>query len=259
MKLQAIFFILLIFTFHVSVSQKKFKRFNYVDGLAITPILGAGSVAGELGDILLFKPIYGVSVEKGLSEKLNLNIEILGGVMNGSRNEIYNEKFQSDYFQVQLYSSLNLSRLHFDKVKRFELKTYLGMGLIWFHTDVYNVDHGAFLRSTSDGTTKHTTLFQQAGVGVGEKGIYYTRELIIPMGFSFKYDLIEKLSLTGNLGYNYIYNDKFDGTTPYNLTNPTIIGGENSYSNTANDGWLKFSIGLKYMISSFSFENQRGV
>ncbi|PWK29086.1 hypothetical protein LV89_00640 [Arcicella aurantiaca] len=259
MKLHSLLVLFLLFNFHSLFSQKKFKRFNYVDGLSVIPILGVGSVTGELGDVFHFKPVYGIAVEKGFSEKVNLNLEILGGVMNGVDNDIYNAKFQSDYFQVQFYPSLNLTRLYYEKMKRFEIKTYLGIGLIWFHSNVYDVNTGVFLRTTSDGTTKHTALFQQAGVGIGEKGIYYTRELIIPMGCNFKYDLTEKFSLTANLGYNYIYNDKFDATTPYNLTNPTIIGGENSYSNTANDGWLRFSLGIKYIISSFISENQRGV
>jgi hypothetical protein len=65
--------------------------------------------------------------------------------------------------------------------------------------------------------------------------------------------------LTSTVGYNYIYNDKFDGTTPYNLTNPYIVGGINSYSDTANDGWIRISLGMKIIISTNNSENQRGL
>ncbi|MEA5461217.1 hypothetical protein VB796_19290 [Arcicella sp. LKC2W] len=259
MKLHFLLIIFLVSNAHFLFSQRKFKRFNYVDGLSITPNVGIGSVAGELGDIFHFNPVYGITFEKGFSEKVNLSIEVLGGVMKGVDNEIYNAKFQSDYFQVQLYPSLNLSRLYYEKMKRLEIKTYLGVGLIWFHTNVHDSKNDIFLRTTSDGTTKHTTLFQQSGIGIGDKGIYYTRELLIPIGCSINYEVTDKLSFVSNLGYNYIYNDKFDATTPYNLTNPNIIGGEHSYSNTANDGWLRVSIGIKYIISSFISENQRGL
>jgi hypothetical protein len=259
MKLHLLLFILLFYNFHFAISQSKFKRFNYVDGLSVTPNFGLGSVTGELGDVSHFKPIYGINIEKGLSEKINLNAELVGGVLNGTENDIYSAKFQSDFFQIQLYPSLNLSKLIYDKVKRIEFKTYFGIGLIWFHTNVYDLSSGVFLRTTSDGMTKHTTLFQQSGIGVGDKGIYYTRELLIPLGGIVNYEISDKVFLSANLSYNFVYNDKFDGTTPYNLTNPYIIGGVNSYSDTANDGWLKISVGIKYIISSFISENQRGV
>jgi hypothetical protein len=61
------------------------------------------------------------------------------------------------------------------------------------------------------------------------------------------------------LGYNWVYSDKLDGTTPYNLAKPNIIGGVNSYSDTANDGWINLSVGLKYTFSFKNTENQRGV
>lgn len=251
--------ILLFVNISFTFSQRKFKRFNYVDGLSITPNVGIGSIAGELGDILHFNTVYGINLEKGLSEKVNVNFDLVGGVFNGSENKIYNSNFKNEFFQIQFYPTVNLSRLYSDKVQRTEFNTYAGIGLVWFHTNVFDYKSGAFLRTTSDGTTKHTALFQQAGVGVGEKGIYYTRELIVPIGFIVKHELSNKFALIANLGYNFVYNDKFDGTTPYNLANPNIVGGVNSYSDTANDGWLKFSIGIKYIISSLITENQRGV
>lgn len=259
MKLHLLLFMCLLSNFHFAFSQRKFKRFNYVDGLSVTTSLGIGSVVGELGDILYFKPIYGIKIEKGLSEKLNLNLDIVGGTLNGIDNKIYNASFQSDFFQIQLYPTLNLSRLLYDKLHKLEFKTHLGLGMIWFHTNVYDAKNGVFLRTTSDGDTKHTALFQQSGIGIGDKGIYYTRELVIPIGCSVNYELTDKFSFGANIEYNYIYNDKFDATTPYNLTNPYIIGGKHSYSDTANDAWLRFSLGVRYIISTNDSENQRGL
>lgn len=259
MKLHLLLFILFFSNLHLTYSQQRFKRFNYVDGLSVTPNFGIGSVGGELGDILHFKPVFGLNLDKGLSEKVNLNLDFVGGVLNGEGNNIYIANFQSDFFQIQLYSTLNLSRLFYEKRKRLEFKPYLGFGLIWFHTKVYDSKTNIFLRTTSDGSTKHTALFQQTGVGVGEKGIFYTRELVIPFGCNISYTISDKLSLSTSFGYNFVYNDKLDGTTPYNLTNPYIIGGVNSYSDTANDGWFRFSFGIKYIISSFITENARGV
>ncbi len=240
-----------------SYSQRKFKRFNYVDGISISPKIGLGSITGELGDIFSLKPTFGINIDNGITEKVNLGIELTGGKLVGSENSPYFSRFQCEYFQVKAQTSWNISR--YFSTKNFEYKVYGGVGMIWFHTDVYDLKTNNFLRTTADGTTRHTALFQPAGNGIGEQGIYYTRELIIPFGILLKYDFNDKFGLIYDMGYNWISNDKLDGTTPYNLGNPNIIGGKNSYSDTANDGWLNISVGIQYKINSKSSENQRGV
>jgi hypothetical protein len=253
-------YFLIILTFS-SFSQRKFKRFNQVDGFSISPTIGVGSVVGELGDIFTFKSVYGFNVEKGISERINIGLGIIGGTLSGSENQPYFSRFESDYFQVQSIGIINVSRYLNDAYikKNVEFKFYAGIGLIWFHTNVYDLKSGIFLRATADGTTKHTALFQQSGNGIGDVGIYYTRELVLPFGFRIDGKFNENFGFTFNLGYNWVYNDKLDGTTNYNIANPNIIGGINSYSDTANDAWINLSVGFKYIFSFKNSENQRGV
>ena len=131
--------------------------------------------------------------------------------------------------------------------------------MIWFHTKVYDSKTGTLLRATSESGSKHTTLFQSTGNGLGEAGIYYTRELSIPFGFKVDYRLNYNVALNFDIGYNWINNDKLDGTTPYNLLNPIVIAGVNSYSETMNDGWMNLSMGIRYTFSFERSKNQRGV
>ena len=249
---------LLSFCIHITsisfiFSQRKFKQENQVDGISITALMGVGSVVGELGDVLFFKPIYGINFEKGVSEKVNIGIEVVGGNLQGVENKSYLSEFKSDFFQVQTVGTLNISRYFITSYNKnlFELKFYGGVGMIWFHTKVYDSKAGNLLRATSESGSKHTTLFQPTGNGIGEAGIYYTRELIIPFGFKVDYKLNNNVTLNFDVGYNWINNDKLDGTTSYNLLNPTVIAGINSYSETMNDGWINLSVGLKY---TFSFK-----
>ena len=253
-------YVLVCFSFS-SFSQRKFKRFNLVDGFSIIPKIGSSSVVGELGDVFSIRSVYGGNIEKGISETMNIGIEIIGGTLSGSENQPYFSRFESDFFQIQTVGIINISRYtnDFYEKSNLEFKLYAGIGLIWFHTDVYNLKSGSFLRTTADGKTKHTAYFQQSGNGIGDAGIYYTRELVIPFGFRVDSKVNDNLGFMFNLGYNWVYNDKLDGTTPYNLINPNIIGGVNSYSNTANDGWINLSVGLKYTFSLNRTENQRGV
>ena len=261
-KLPFLITIILFLSFQCSIfsQRKRYKTFEQIDGFSITPKLGLASMIGELGEIGTMNPILGIGVEKGISEKFNIGFEIVGGNLSGSENQIYNARFKTDFFQIQTLGILNISQLLNDyKIHDFEIKAYSGGGLIWFHTDVYDFKSGKFLRTTADGTTQHTQLFQQAGAGIGEKGIFYTRELVVPIGLFLDWRFGERLGIVANLGYNWVYNDKLDATNPYSLQNPNIIGGVNSYSETANDGWLNISLGLKYRFKSAKFKLQRGV
>jgi hypothetical protein len=236
------------------------QRIIKTDGFSITPKVGVGSLTGELGELWTINPTIGFCVEKGISEKFNLSLEIIGGNLSGKDSEVYAAKFQNDFFQIQALMFLNLTRFSKNYIKKdFEIKAYTGAGWIWFHTDVYDLKTGNFLRTTADGTTQHTQLFLQSGAGVGEKGIFYTRELVVPIGLFLDWQFGERIGLTTNLGYNWAYNDKLDATNSYNLLNPNIIGGVNSYSETANDGWINVSIGLKYRFKVKKTRQARGV
>ena len=230
------------------------------DGFSITPKLGLGSLVGELGNVWTMNPNLGFNLEKGISEKFNLGLEIIGGNLSGVDDDIYSSRFQTDYFQIQVLGFVNLTRFsnHYSK-HDFEIKAYTGTGMIWFHTNVYDLQSGNFLRTTADGTTQHTQLFQQAGAGVGEKGIFYTRELVVPIGLLSDWQFGDRIGLTANLGYNWVYNDKLDATNSYNLQYPTLIGGVNSYSETPNDGWISLLVGLKYRFHVKKSRQARGV
>ncbi len=235
------------------------KQFSYIDGYSINSSLGMATVTGELGHLGTFNPVISIAVEKGISQKINLALESNFGNLSGYENEPYFSRFKCEFFQSNLLASLNLSRLFEESRRNSIFRPYLGIGMIWFHTDVYDLKSGTFLRTTADGTTRHTSFFQQAGVGVGNKGIYYTRELVVPFGFMTELWLSKRLSTVFDLRYSWVYNDKLDATTAYNLTTPHKIGGVNSYSNTANDGWINLSVGLKYKFVSLRIMKQRGI
>jgi hypothetical protein len=237
------------------------RQITYIDGFSINTRVGVASVTGELGDLFTLKPNFNITAEKGISEKVNLLIDFNSGNLAGSETVPYNSRFDCNFFQVNFISNLHLIRLLDENSlsNNFSFKPYLGLGLIWFHTDVYDLNTGSFLRTTADGTTKHTFLFQQSGFGIGSKGIYYTRELVIPFGFVSEFKLNKRISTLIDLRYSWVYNDKLDATTEYNLKVPNKIGGINSYSNTANDGWLSLSMGIKYKFMSMKIMKQRGV
>ena len=262
MNLKPPFLIAIIFLSNPALifCQNTFSSSHKTDGFSITPKIGLGSLAGELGDVWTMNPNLGFCVEKGISEKFNLGLKIIGGNLSGADKDIYSSRFEADFIQIQTLAFINLSRFSKNvKSRNFEVKAFTGMGMIFFHTDVFDLKSGNFLRTTADGSTYHTQIFQKYGAGVGEKGIFYTRELVVPIGLFLDWQFKERIGLTANLGYNWVYNDKLDATNSYNLQNPNIIGGVNSYSDTANDGWISLSIGLKYRFKVNKSKQARGV
>lgn len=237
------------------------RQISYIDGFSINSRVGLASVTGELGDVFMLRPNFNFSVEKGISEKVNILLDFNTGNLEGREYAPYHARFNCEFFQINFLSNLHLIRLLDDSNLNynFSIKPYLGFGLIFYHTDVYDLKTGSFLRTTADGTSRHTALFQQSGAGVGAKGIYYTRELAVPFGFISEFRLSKRFSTLVDLRYSWIYNDKLDATTEYNLRVPHKIGGINSYSDTANDGWLCLSIGIKYKFMSMKIMKQRGV
>ena len=260
-KLFVVLTISFIYVSSTVCGQRKLKLENLEDGISIIPSVGLGSVVGELGGLFSFRGVYGLNIDKGISEKVNLGIGINGGNLYGSAGDPYYSEFKSDFFQIQNLSIINVSRYFITSYSKnvFELKLYGGISMIWFHSDVFDLKTGKFLRATSEDASKHTTLFQPTGQGIGDPGIFYTRELVIPLGFKVDYKLSDDLALNVDMGYNWVNNDKLDGTTPNNLLQPNVIAGVNSYSNTFNDGWINISLGIKY---TFSFKRSfipRGV
>ena len=164
MNLKPPFLIAIIFLFFPSLifSQHTFSSFHKTDGFSITPKMGLASLTGELGDIWTVNPNLGFCVEKGISEKINLGLEIIGGNLSGSDKDIYSSRFETDFIQIQTLAFLNLSRFSKSvKSHNFEVKVFTGVGMIFFHTDVFDLKSGNFLRTTADGTTYHTQIFQQ--------------------------------------------------------------------------------------------------
>lgn len=258
----ALFSLLLLLSLasKTSLAQKRYApRYSYLDGYSLTATAGIPYIVGELHGIQAFPAIYNLSLEKGFSPKVSGRLTVMSGTAQSQNSAEYYAFAQNNYWGVSIAPVINLTAL-FAREQELRLKCYmsLGIGLLRFHTDVYNTN-GQLLRTTSNNTSRHTPLFQQYGAGSGTSGIYYTREVFVPLTFSCDYKLLPRLYLNTSLGINWISTDKFDGTTPYNLSDPYFVEGPNSYSNTANDGWVNVSIGLKYKFIAQRFIHQRGI
>ena len=88
-KLKSFLIYFLVCSSFISFSQRKFKRFNLVDGFSIIPQIGFSSVIGELGDVFSIKPVYRCNIERGISERINIGVQIIGGKLSGSETLMY--------------------------------------------------------------------------------------------------------------------------------------------------------------------------
>lgn len=256
----AILFLLIVISSGRSFGQKHYsQRYSYLDGYSIKGNIGIPYILGELHGITAIPTISSISLEKGITAKFLGMLTVISGVGQTPFNSEYGAYMKNNYWGFAISPVLNLTEfLSPESDQRMKYYVALGIGLLRFHTDVYDKNN-YLLRTTSNNTSRHTPVFQQYGPGSGLRGIYYTRELFIPFTFSLDYKLLPRLYLNSSLSINWISTDKFDGTTPYNLKDPYFIEGPNSYSNTANDGWLNLNIGIKYKFIAQRFIHQRGI
>jgi hypothetical protein len=252
--------LLLSITISAFCQRRHVHQFRYVDGFSITAQLEVNNLVGELG--AFSQPATGIAItlDKGITEKIHVKSSFQMGYLNGLTYVPYYSTSETNYYQWSISPVVNLTRLFAnDNERRLNIFTSLGIAFIRFHADVYDVYSKQFLRTTSDKTSRHTPIFQPYGQGIGDRGIYYTREMAIPFEILLDWKLAPRIYLSGGLIYNWVSSDKLDGTTPYNLSDRTRIEGVNSYSDTFNDGWYGIKLGIKYKFIAQRFINQRGI
>ncbi len=244
-----------------SFAQKtSYKMYRYIDGFSLTLKAGSHVLLGELGT--WEQPsLYGLlAIEKGISPIFHFKTQFQLGNLLGMNAFPYQAYAQTTYFQWSNMAVINVYQLiKRDNKPEFNLYLSAGLGFLRFHTDVYDLSSGAFLRTTADASSKHTPLFQPYGIGIGNAGIYYTREWSVPVEVTGDWKLLPQVYLNVTFTYNWVTSDKLDGTTPYNLIDRTTTSGQYSYSDTPNDGWIGLSIGIRYKFASLKRMLQRGI
>lgn len=256
--------ILCLVTTSQAQRRKAYGRFEDVDGFSITVKTGLTQAFGELNTPKR-QTLYGVDINRGLTPNISLKLAFETGNLEGEMKSYYNSRFRTDFYQLNLMAILNVGKL-IDEDLPFNWTVGAGLGTIGYNAIAYDLTSGAIQRYTSLGTTngRRTQWFAKYGKGVGEYGIYYTRERTVPLSMAVSYPIGNAINLGLEFRYNFVRNDKLDATSGYDRSDVSKgqaprLWGSLSYSDTPNDQWAYGAVYLTYKLGSNRREYQRGI
>gem|GEM_PF-472408 len=153
----------------------------------------------------------GVSIHKQLSPIFGLSTNFWTGNLNGSKQRIYNAHFESKGFlQGTLNAHMNLKPILFgyNKLKRWKWDIYGGAGFMWYNTTVYQLGSNKsreLIRSNTGASSKTAGEWER-------DGSTYTRDLVIPMGMAFHYEVSPRIDIGLDFTVNHVNTEKLDMT-----------------------------------------------
>ena len=174
----------------------------------------------------------GLSVGKQLTYLFGARFDVGGGNLKGMKRRIYFSYFNANYIQTDISGTVNLKGLLFgpNKLKRWKMDAYAGIGQVWFRSTAYELGTGRIQRRSDDSPTLRTT-----PADLNKKASKYTQEWSIPVGFNTSYELTKNIDLGIDFRLNNVNTEKLDATIGGD--NGSILGGTASgilYANGAS-------------------------
>ncbi|WP_229310947.1 OmpA family protein [Larkinella soli] len=188
----------------------------------------------------------GVSINKQLTHLFGASANFHFGSVMGSKQDLYNAYFRSDFLQGTLTANVNLKSLLMGtrKLKRWKWDVYGGAGLMWFDTRVYSLSTGNMIRYSND-RRDYSSVTQGRWEG---NGSVYTREIVFPVGTAIHYELTPRLDIGLDLGYNMVNTEKLDMTVGgVDNSNPANVFGWKR-GTSAPDKWASLGLAVTYKI-----------
>ncbi|WP_031526716.1 OmpA family protein [Dyadobacter crusticola] len=200
---------------------------------------------------------WGLSVNKQLSPIFGVQIVGYNGRLQGAKdnhlsslsNRTYSATFNSPSFvQVTLDGTMNLNRLllGYKKLLRWKFDAHLGAGIIYYHTDIDWTD----VNTGQPGSFSTNTDASSKTAGKWERnGSVYTREWVVPAGFTLHYELTPRFDLGLDYTHNFVNTEKLDATvgglSDYDTQNGiwTFAKGDSK-----NDSYGMLSLALTYKL-----------
>lgn len=209
---------------------------------------GVYRAAPELGYKEILTGGLGLSINKQLSNLLGVSVLANAGMLSGSKRQLYNAYFRTQFGQVSLLASINLKAMLVgtQRLKHLKWDVYGGVGNIWFDARVYDLNTNRLIRYSNDRPefTAPSTVFWQ-----GSK-TQYTREWAVPVGTVFSYELSPHFDLGLDIMYNNLNTEKLDmtvgSTDPnFNSSPMNIFGFRKGESSLDKYGAVGLSITYK--------------
>ncbi|WP_207506872.1 OmpA family protein [Telluribacter humicola] len=231
-------------------------------------ITGYGGVSRFFGDLSQYDfkrgereditGMWGLSLNKQITPVFGAQLTLFNGSLMGSRmdytslapgetvpvsRDLY---FKSPSFvQATIDGTMNLNRLlfGFNKLRRWKFDAHAGFGVMYFHTDVYDMNTDLLLLSSNTEASSTT-----AGKW-DRNGTIYTREYVVPLGLAIHYELTRRFDIGVDFTINHVNTEKLDLTASDITRHATSQGIFGFYKGESKlDKWGYGAIALTYKL-----------
>ncbi|CAG5073228.1 Peptidoglycan-associated lipoprotein [Dyadobacter sp. CECT 9623] len=143
----------------------------------------------------------GLTLNKQLSYWFGSRLDVSLGNLRGMKRRNYNRYFEGNYFDVSVAGTVNLKGLLMgpNKMKRWKVDAYVGVGQIFYNADAYDLTGGVKLRETGS-----------------------MNDWIVPTGLNVNYEVTKRIDIGLDFRLTHTNSDYLDAT----------FGGD--YDRTAN-------------------------
>ncbi|MFT4033014.1 MAG: OmpA family protein, partial [Siphonobacter sp.] len=222
----------------------------------------------------------GVSINKQLSHIFGVSANFGFGNLSGSKDKmVYIDQtvsdqlsygpnyFKANFLQWNVNAEANIKSLLFGtrKLRRLKVDVFAGIGYLYYNTDVYAIRNYSYLNSRdeiksyvanerirfSNGSKSSTTSGDWEG-----SGTTYSRDLVIPVGLRFLYELSPRFDIGLRYTLNNTFTEKLDMTLGgYDNSLPSeLFSSSNGYNNSfkrgpsSYDKYATFAVELTYKL-----------
>lgn len=268
MKKKNLYVALLCSTLLSYNTQAQNRTYDGPNKMNTWSITGYGGITKFFGDLTQYNGFrrgdreeltgaWGLSLNKQLTPLFGIQLTGYNGRLQGAKDnhqsslsgDTYSATFNSPSFvQLTLDGTLNVNRLllGYNKLRRWKVDAHLGGGIIYYHTDV---DYTNVTKGISGDFSTNTDASSKTAGKWERNGSTYTREWVVPVGFTVHYELSSRFDLGLDYTHNFVNTEKLDAT----------VGGLSDYvsqqgiwtfakGDSRNDAYGMLSLALTYKL-----------
>jgi len=133
----------------------------------------------------------GLTLNKQLSYLFGARLDASIGNLRGMKRRNYNRYFEGNYFDVSVAGTVNLKGLLMgpNKMKRWKVDAYVGVGQVFYDATAYDLTGGVKLRETGN-----------------------MNDWIIPTGLNVNYEVTKRIDIGLDFRLNHTNSDYIDAT-----------------------------------------------
>ena len=227
-------------------SQPKSKSLSDNLPASVSLRVGVTHLSGDLSERRI-RQAFGASLTVPLNRFLLVDLTADMGALEAWQETFFHSQSRASFIQATLNGAVDWLRLFHLKNQSTSLQTGVGVGLIFFNAQAYDLRTGKLQRLTNNENSHRT----RDGIRTrGGPGVRRTHELAVPLSLRGATALSRQIDVFGEIRYTFTRTDKLDATLDGNngvmLPGTSAFTEGNHFDQNSQDRWLFLAVGLSY-------------